>query len=509
MAIQDSDLFLVNRAGASYQVRADELKAKMADSDLMLVNRESGGNYASYKGTKSQVLDGGLIATDHLLVNRGAASYYCTGAEFEEYFGAGSALALMHGLRFDSARKTNLSRYFEASGKTATISFWMKPTNVNTYQHIYTSEWGDPNAWACWLEGGKFEVNESFGTVISIPNIQTNTWQHIVISQNNSDVNVYLNGELKGSSSSYTNAPFSHDKFHTISGYNGTTAFSDAYLSDLYVVDGQALDPTAFGAEFEGKWGPLDSSVIKESVYSVVTDEIVGVSPDGKTITLKTDKDLSKLKPGDKIEQSGTQASVDRLSIVGTTLNVELRAVYLNGTRLTDGAATYTDGIFAGTIYDGGPFRSSTTADNRIEARTIGWDIGQFFDLSQISSLEYEMASGSNSDHTYTVKSGDTVVDTITVGSRKRYDMMPYLKVLVGATAIVDSVDVGAKTVTTSSIYGNWGPANSGHYALGPNLWGANGFYLPFNPATAGFNYSSNCEHNRRGRHKPAGIKCI
>ena len=40
----------------------------------------------------------------------------------------------------------------------------------------------------------------------------------------------------------------------------GTPTFTDGYLSDLYVVDGQALEPTAFGKFFDGKWGPLDSS---------------------------------------------------------------------------------------------------------------------------------------------------------------------------------------------------------------------------------------------------------
>ena len=58
MAIQDSDLFLLNHAGASYNVRADELEAKMADNDLMLVNRESSGQYASYKADKADVFGG-------------------------------------------------------------------------------------------------------------------------------------------------------------------------------------------------------------------------------------------------------------------------------------------------------------------------------------------------------------------------------------------------------------------------------------------------------------------
>ena len=36
----------------------------------------------------------------------------------------------------------------------------------------------------------------------------------------------------------------------------------NTYMSDLYVVENQILEPTAFGNFFEGKWGPLDSSVV-------------------------------------------------------------------------------------------------------------------------------------------------------------------------------------------------------------------------------------------------------
>lgn len=85
MAIQDSDLFLINRAGASYQVRAAQLKAKMTDSDLMLVNR----NGVSYKADKAAVFGNEPVTlqdTDLLMINRGSASYKVTGDEFNTYF---------------------------------------------------------------------------------------------------------------------------------------------------------------------------------------------------------------------------------------------------------------------------------------------------------------------------------------------------------------------------------------------------------------------------------------
>ena len=40
----------------------------------------------------------------------------------------------------------------------------------------------------------------------------------------------------------------------------------DGYLSDFYFVEGKTLEPTAFGQFFEGKWGPLDESKVKENI---------------------------------------------------------------------------------------------------------------------------------------------------------------------------------------------------------------------------------------------------
>ena len=54
-----------------------------------------------------------------------------------------------------------------------------------------------------------------------------------------------------------------------------------AYLADYYLIDGQALPPETFGKDFDGKWGPLDSSKVIENIGitpAVETDEITDVS---------------------------------------------------------------------------------------------------------------------------------------------------------------------------------------------------------------------------------------
>ena len=51
--IQDTDTFLVNRSGTSYQIKAEDVVDKLQDDDLMLVNRDG----VSYKATGEDIKD--------------------------------------------------------------------------------------------------------------------------------------------------------------------------------------------------------------------------------------------------------------------------------------------------------------------------------------------------------------------------------------------------------------------------------------------------------------------
>ena len=47
----------------------------------------------------------------------------------------------------------------------------------------------------------------------------------------------------------------------------------DGYLSDYFLVDDQALEPETFGDFFEGKWGPLDASVVNSNIKEAFPDD--------------------------------------------------------------------------------------------------------------------------------------------------------------------------------------------------------------------------------------------
>ena len=77
--INDTDLFLVNRAGSSYKTTASNISSA-TDTDLFLVTRA--GN--SYKVAKSDVDD--IADTDLLLCDRAGSSYKVSGADFKGLF---------------------------------------------------------------------------------------------------------------------------------------------------------------------------------------------------------------------------------------------------------------------------------------------------------------------------------------------------------------------------------------------------------------------------------------
>lgn len=82
MAIQDDDMFIVNRAGIDSKVTSSDLDDKLQDTDELLINRGgvdykvSGKDFREY----SSVQD-----TDILLVNRGGVDHKVTAIELKEY----------------------------------------------------------------------------------------------------------------------------------------------------------------------------------------------------------------------------------------------------------------------------------------------------------------------------------------------------------------------------------------------------------------------------------------
>ena len=79
MAIQNTDLLLINRGGVSYKVAASNFVDKIQPNDIALVER----NGSSYKVTGTNLLAGNFTDSDLFIVNRAGVSYKATGSELK------------------------------------------------------------------------------------------------------------------------------------------------------------------------------------------------------------------------------------------------------------------------------------------------------------------------------------------------------------------------------------------------------------------------------------------
>ena len=191
---------------------------------------------------------------------------------------------VMHGLRFDSARETYLSRTLNEGNRTTwTWTGWVKRSELGTVQRIFSGGTGGSNDdytslifWSdntIWIGGYTAFFRDSIATFTDV-----SSWIHIVFTADLSNANddskfkVWVNGINLDWTSTNSNPSFTGINsavIHTIgSETDGSDNTCGLYLSECYFVDGQALEPTAFGYDYEnqGKWAPLDSAVIKQNI---------------------------------------------------------------------------------------------------------------------------------------------------------------------------------------------------------------------------------------------------
>ena len=184
--------------------------------------------------------------------------------------------ATMYGLRFDSGRQTHLKKNTPVSiNKTFTLSAWIKRTSSSVAHMVATSS-GDAHrnyyVHPDTNELGVYEANGlgdvSLGSNITVP---LNVWTHVVFQKDGDTISGFINntpcGAPKTMSSSFNTTIFSIGRANS-----DNVNFFDGYMSDFYLVDNVALEPTLFGYALEdGTWAPLDSSAVTVNVESLET----------------------------------------------------------------------------------------------------------------------------------------------------------------------------------------------------------------------------------------------
>jgi len=192
---------------------------------------------------------------------------YATGAE-----------ATQQSLKFNDDESQYLSWTPAAAGnrKTWTWSGWVKRGNLGIEAVIFSSYAGvDANQF-------RFSNNDTIGIYMDDgldALLATNAvyrdasaWYHLVLAVDTTQatasnrLKLYVNGEQVTSFSTATYPPLNHESHWNQSGVLHTIADNarlnnkhlDGYLSDVYFIDGQALDASSFGQFTNGYWEAKD-----------------------------------------------------------------------------------------------------------------------------------------------------------------------------------------------------------------------------------------------------------
>jgi len=188
------------------------------------------------------------------------------------------ATQISNSLRFNNDDGSFLLRT-ENSAPTSTaqttFSSWIKRSTLGQY-HIWTAYnsnvagylyFNTSDQLIVYLDkssGGSDELNVTTNAVLR----DTTAWYHILVkydlgqASNSDKVKIYINGNLQ--SATYSPTGSAVDAHRLLSNgtanrigqsFNGSSWF-DGYMSDIHVIDGQALTPTSFAEEYYGVWVP-------------------------------------------------------------------------------------------------------------------------------------------------------------------------------------------------------------------------------------------------------------
>jgi hypothetical protein len=181
-------------------------------------------------------------------------------------------------LKFNDDESQYLSWTPAAAGnqKTWTWSAWVKRANIGTNQTLFCGGTGSTLSVEIRLgSDNKFHVLDTNNTYLfSTTQLfrDVSSWYHFVIECDTTQATVndrtklYVNGEQVTSFSTDNRSNFSQNEdtainsvnAHYIARWINGGGYFDGYLSDVYFIDGQALDPTDFGQFTDGYWEKKD-----------------------------------------------------------------------------------------------------------------------------------------------------------------------------------------------------------------------------------------------------------
>ena len=160
-------------------------------------------------------------------------------------------------LRFRSSASAFLSRTFATptSSTVFTWSGWVKRGNLGVTSRLLgastTTNFGFNSSDQLLLT-----LNGTAAVTTAAVYRDPSAWYHIVYAQNEAAQTIYVNGSSVGTGTT-ANTVFNTAIAHQLGAAN-TTNYFDGYLTEVYLIDGQALTPSSFGQieSTTGVWSP-------------------------------------------------------------------------------------------------------------------------------------------------------------------------------------------------------------------------------------------------------------
>jgi hypothetical protein len=191
---------------------------------------------------------------------------------------ADSGFPIERSLRFNSGDSSKISRTPSSASnrKTWTMSYWVKRAKLSTEQMVFSAASSSSDRVHFYYESTDniAVYSPSFYYTTNVIARDPGAWQHLVFacdttqSTDTDRFKIYVNSVLVTSfvnqshPSQNLDTPVSNNILHQFSGrgYN-SSSHADVYLAEINFVDGQALDPTSFGAfDDNGVWQAIDTA---------------------------------------------------------------------------------------------------------------------------------------------------------------------------------------------------------------------------------------------------------
>jgi len=185
--------------------------------------------------------------------------------------------------RFNSGSSDNLTRTLgtATSRRIFTISTWVKRSNLDTVQNVFTAGTGSGDAGIRFNSGNEllfYEISSPYSAYnfeVSTSQLfrDVSAWYHILVAVDTTQatssnrIKIYVNGSQVTAFGTASYPSQNYDGFinnnisHRISGAVDTTfgtRYFNGYIAETYFIDGQQLTPSSFGeTDFDtGIWKP-------------------------------------------------------------------------------------------------------------------------------------------------------------------------------------------------------------------------------------------------------------